>query len=523
MTVAVYRNGKPLYVRGYGLANVELSRPNGPDVIYPIGSISKQFTAFCIQLLAQEGKLSLQDDVRRYVPELHDFGTPITINMLLHHTSGLRESVSLLNLKGFGPEDVTTRQEALDLIYRQTALNFPPGTKYLYSNSNYILLGLVVERVSGMKLADFLRQRIFEPLRMNHTFVATDPASIIHGRAYGYGRVDGRYVPRMSSDSILGPSGILTTVADLEKWELNFDSARAGGRAVIDAMEKPGVLSDGTPITYASGLHVEHFHGLPFLEHSGYIWGFKSDLLHFPRQHFTVIVLANTDNCDPPELAFSVAAIYLKNAFPAPPKKPKAITISPALLDRYIGTYEIATGTTMRAPGKRLIFRRDDFLGEHAQLAASSKTDFFALRGDFRVTFVPASNGGPSQRAIVHEPSGDNFVARRVPPARPAAPLPAGAPTELSAYVGRFYSKELDVLYTVTLHDGKLWMRYPQRSLAMRPEKTDTFLWNSDPVETITFTRDARGIVSGFFLTEQRVQHLRFVKVQLRAISGEAP
>lgn len=191
--------------------------------------------------------------------------------MLLHHTSGLRESVSLLNLKGFGPEDVATRQEALDLIYRQTSLNFPPGTQYLYSNSNYILLGLIVERVSGMSLADFMRKHIFEPLGMHHTFVETYPPQIIHGRAYGYGYVDGHSVPEMSSDSILGPSGIMMTVADLEKWELNFDHPRVGGPAVIHTMEQPGVLNDGTPITYASGLHVEHFHGLPCLEHSGYI------------------------------------------------------------------------------------------------------------------------------------------------------------------------------------------------------------------------------------------------------------
>ena len=290
-------------------------------------------------------------------------------------------------------------------------------------------------------------------------------------------------------------------------------------------MQEPGALSDGTPITYASGLHCEHFHGLPFLEHSGHIWGFQSDLLQFPVQHLTVVILANTDDCDAAALAFSVAEIYLKDAFAKPPGKPKAITIRPAWVERYVGTYEVAAGTTLRAPGKRLVFRREDFLGDHAQLAASSKTDFFALRGDFRVSFVPATDGGPSTRAIVHQPSGDDFVARRVSPPAPTPPFSARPPTEMAAYTGRYYSEELDVLYTVTLRDGKLWMRYPRGELEMLPQSLDTCLWSQNPTETVAFARDANGSVSGFLITEQgsRVQNLRFVKVRLNATSATQP
>lgn len=237
------------------------------------------------------------------------------------------------------------------------------------------------------------------------------------------------------------------------------------------------------------------------------------------------MVLANTDDCEPPALAFSVAAIYLKNQFRKLPPKPKAISISPALVDRYAGTYVIAAGTTLRAPGQHLVFGRKDFLGPHGQLAASSKTDFFALKGNFRVTFVPAPDGGPSPRAIVHRSSGDNFVARRIPPARPVPPLSTGAPTNQAAYTGRYYSKELDVLYTVTVTDGELWMRYPLGTLKMRRQATDRFLWHNNPAETITFTRDARGSIDGFLMTEQglRVQNLRFAKARLIPTSKHEP
>lgn len=520
MTVAILRDGKPVYVRGYGMANVELSVPNGPDTAYPLASNSKQFTAFAIHLLAAEGKLSLADDVRKYVPELSDFGAPITLEMLIHHTSGLREATSLLDLQGYGPEDAASRQQALDLLWRQRELNFRPGSEYLYNNSNYLLLGLVVERVSGMSLGEFWRRRIFQPLGMTRTHASADPMPIIPYRASGYGRDEDRYAPRQAPDVLLGPSGITSTIGDLAKWLANFDNPNTvGNPAVITAMLKTGTLGDGTPITYASGLHREHYRGLPFIEHSGHNWGYKTEILRFPNRLLTIIILTNTDDADPPSLAFKIADIYLEDEFPPSPPKPAKIATPLHLIDRYTGTYAVATGTTLRAPGRRYVFRREDFIGPAAQLAASSPVDFFSPQSDFRAHFVPAPEGGPSQRVVIHNDDGDDFVARRVPD---VVPPPPPDTSYSSALTGDYWSPELGVLYRVRQRNGKFWLRYPRGEAELRPQKRDVFLWRQDGT-SIRFVRKADQ-VGGFLLTQpnQRVRDLRFAKVTMPSVGRQS-
>jgi len=513
MTVAILKDGQPVYVRGYGMANVELAVPNGPDVAYPLASNSKQFTAFAIHLLVADGKLSLADDVRKYVPELPDFGTPISLEMLIHHTSGLREATSLLDLQGYGPEDAVSRQQALDLLWRQQELNFRPGSEYIYNNSNYLLLGLIVERVSGMPLGEFWQRRIFQPLGMTRTHASADPMPIIPHRASGYGGNGDRYTPRQTPDVLLGPSGITSTVGDLAKWLANFDNPNTvGNPAVIAAMLKTGTLSDGTPITYASGLHREHYRGLPFIEHSGHNWGYKTEILRFPNRHLTIIILANTDAADPPSLAFRIADIYLGGQFPPSPPKPATIATPVDLSDRYVGTYAVATGTTLRAPGRRYVFRREDFIGPGAQLAAFTPTDFFSPQSDFRAHFVPAPQGGQSQRVVIRNDDGDDFVARRVPD---AVPPPPPETFDSSAFTGDYWSPELGVLYRVRQRHGKLWLRYPRGEAELRPQSRDVFSWRQDG-NSIHFVRDADH-VGGFLLTQpnQRVRNLRFAKVTM--------
>ncbi len=513
MTVAILQDGKPVYVRGFGMANVELSVPNGPDIVYPLASNSKQFTAYAIQLLAEEDKLSLADDVRKYVPELPGFGATITLEMLIHHNSGLRDATSLLDLQGYGPDDAVSRQQALDLLWRQRELNFRPGSEYRYNNSNYLLLVLVVERVSGMPLARFWEERIFQPLGMTATRASPDPMPIIPGRASGYGRDKGRYTPRQTPDVLLGPSGISSTIGDLTRWLAIFDEPKAVGRpAVIAAMLRTGTLGDGTPITYASGFHREHYRGLPFMEHSGHNPGYKSEILRFPKQNLAIIILANADDSDPPSLAFKVADIYLEGEFPPSPAKPAAVATPLHLIDRYTGTYAVATGTTLRAPGRQYVFRREDFVGPGAQLAASSPTDFFSPQSDFRVHFIPSPGGAPSQRVVIHNDDRDDFVARRVPDA--ISPPPPDM-SDADALVGDYWSPELDVLYRVSQRDGELRLRYPRGEAELRPQARDVFLWRQENY-SVRFERSANK-VTGISVTQpnQRVRDLRFVKASV--------
>jgi CubicO group peptidase (beta-lactamase class C family) len=239
--IAIIKDGAIIYSRGYGMANLDYGMPNTPSTVFHLASVSKQFTAFAIYLSAQDGKLSLDDDIRKYLPELHDFGKRITIRHLLHHTSGLRDQWNLLALAGWRLEDVIRAEDVLDLIWRQKELNFDPGSAYLYSNTGYTLLGLIVERVSGKPLSEFAQERIFRPLGMAHTHFQNGYGTIVKDRAYSYERTGhGGYEYVALSYSTVGPSSLFSTVGDLALWDQNFYTGQIGGKLLIAEMEAPG-------------------------------------------------------------------------------------------------------------------------------------------------------------------------------------------------------------------------------------------------------------------------------------------
>jgi len=249
-SIAVIENGKIIYSKGYGSANLEYGVPNTPATVFDLASVSKQFTAFAIHLLAQDGKLSLDDDVRKYVPRLHDFGKVITIRQLLHHTSGVRDHWNLLILAGWRLDDVITDGDVARLLFRQTELNFAPGDRYLYSNSDYTLLAMVVKQVSGRTLPEFAKECIFDPLGMSHTHFQNNYGVVVKDRAYSYARQpDGKY-----QYVALSSSSLFSAVGDLARWDENFYTGEVGGPALLAQMQEKGKLNNGKEIDYASGL-----------------------------------------------------------------------------------------------------------------------------------------------------------------------------------------------------------------------------------------------------------------------------
>ena len=269
-SIAIIQNGKIVYSQGYGAANLEYGVPNSPATVFHLASVSKQFTAFAIYLLVQDGRLSLDDDVRKYLPKLHDFGKVITIRQLLHHTSGVREQWNLLCLAGWRPEDVITDDDVARLLFQQTELNFAPGDQFLYSNSGYTLLAMVVKQVSGKTLPAFAKERIFDPLGMAHTHFQDDYGIVVKDRAYSYARQpDGKYQYVALSDSTVGPSSLFSTVADLARWDENFYTGEVGGPALLAQMQEKGKLNNGEEIEYASGLEIGKYRGLRTVEHGG--------------------------------------------------------------------------------------------------------------------------------------------------------------------------------------------------------------------------------------------------------------
>lgn len=323
--VGVVRDGRFIYQRGYGMANLDYDLPNSGAMVYYVGSVSKQFTAAAVALLALDGKLSLDDDIRKYFPQMPDYGTPVTIRHIIHHTSGLRDVYGLMSLGGLRMEDVFTDDEAIALIARQKELNFKPGDEYLYSNSGYFLLGHVVKRVSGKSLREFADERIFRPLGMTRTHFHDEPGHVMKGRAMSY-EPDGRGALRISylqNFDKVGAGGLYSTMDDLRRWDENFYTRTVGGEAFHRMIHTRGVLNSGDTLAYAFGNEVSTYRGLRVTVHSGSLMGYKAAVLRFPDQRFTVLETCNLSTIDPESIAYAVADIFLGGQMG--PKRERAV------------------------------------------------------------------------------------------------------------------------------------------------------------------------------------------------------
>lgn len=292
--VAVTRNGTLSFAKAYGMADLEHDTPITLETRFYIASISKQFTAMSIVLLAQEHRLSLDDPIQKWVPEVPTFGTTITLNHLLHHTSGLRDYFTLLAVSGWPSDGHLTEQEFLALVSRQKSLNFQPGDEFLYSNTGYALLSIVVKRASGESLRDFAAEHIFAPLGMTHTEFRDDHNALVPQRALGYQPNGSSFRTSQPEFDVVGDGGVYSTVGDLARWDANFRNPHVGGAAGVALMVQQGHLNDGETIPYGLGLTIGAFHGLKTVSHGGSYGGYQSELLRFPDQGLSVITLCNT-------------------------------------------------------------------------------------------------------------------------------------------------------------------------------------------------------------------------------------
>ena len=410
--LGVLQNGRFVYEHGYGMANLDYDIPNSPKLVYYVGSDSKQFTAASIALLVLDGKLRLEDDVRKYVPEMPDYGTPITINHLIHHTSGIRDIYGLMSLGGLRIEDVFSDSEAVALIARQKELNFKPGDDYLYSNSGYFLLGQIVKRVTGKSLREFADERIFQPLGMTHTHFHDDPGHVMKNRAMSYesdGK-DGYRISYIQNFDKIGAGGLYTTVEDLRKWDANFYTHQIGGDALQAMIHTRGVLNKGDTIPYAFGNNVTTYRGLRVDEHGGSLMGYKAEILRFPDQHFTVLATCNLGSINPGPLAEQVAEVYLGAKMG--PKLERQLTdrrsrlvaleaqLSPAELTVYAGDYysdEVDANYHLAVENGALMLS-----GHHiaAQKLVSTAPDLFRSENGLTLRFERSGSERPTAFTI---------------------------------------------------------------------------------------------------------------------------
>lgn len=325
VAVAVVKNGKIIFKKGYGMANLEYGIPITSKTIFHVASVSKQFTAFSIYLLEKQGKISLEDDVRKYFPELPDYGKIIRIKHLIAHTSGLRDQWALLTLAGWHMEDVITTGQILKLVIEQKALNFETGAAFSYSNTGFTLLAEIVERVTGQSLADFTREHIFAPLKMTDTQFYDDFHKVVKNRAYSYEQKNGEYVKKELHYSNVGPTSLLTTVEDLAKWANNFDHPKVGDAKLIAEFNKASLLDNNKPVIWAARESDTTYHakgqlrwryrGLNVITHGGHDAGFRAWLARFPENNFSIVTLSNDEHYDILGTGLKMTEFYLKDEF----------------------------------------------------------------------------------------------------------------------------------------------------------------------------------------------------------------
>ncbi len=461
-SLAVIQDGRITYEKGYGLASIEHGVPIDPKkTVFDIGSTSKQITAACVLLLAQDGKLSLDDEVRKHVPELPDYGTPITIRHLLHHTSGLRDYADVMAMSGLNFEDWTTDGEGLAAIARQKKLNFKPGSEHRYSNSGYFLLSQIVERVSGKRMREFAQERIFGPLGMTNTRILDDHTKVIPHRAASYAPgPEGSFAVQMSNWEQTGDGAVQTTVEDLAKWDQNFYDPKVGGAGLVEQLQTRGTLNDGETIPYARGLLVEEHRGLRRVSHGGGWAGYRAEMIRFPDQKLSVVTLCNLGTVNPTFLAQRVADLYLADKLQPEAQPAAAAGEAPAgkveNADRYTGVYWSSQSGFVRRievrDGKLFYVRGQGNESELAPLG-SDRFRMLGIPDRAEVSFpVSATAASPPRRMEVFTGQGKPLIFEEV---KLASPTPEG----LAAYAGTYTSPELDTTWTLAMDGGRLMLR----------------------------------------------------------------
>lgn len=492
--VGVGLDGKPALALGFGMADLEHDVPVTPDTIFEAGSVSKQFTAAAVLLLARDGKLSLDAPVRTWIPEVPDYGTPITVRQMLTHTSGLRDWGNLQVIAGW-PRTTRayTHAHVLDIVGRQKALNFTPGAHWSYSNTGYNLAAILVGRVAGMSFADFTRTRIFEPLGMTHTSWRDDHTRVVKGRAVAYARRDGAFHTLMPFEDVYGNGGLLTTVGDLLKWNENFTRPTVGDAAFVREQQQMVGFSGVPGHGYGLGLMFDERRGVRQVDHSGSTAGYVAHLARYPDQRVSVAVLCNRSDAGATQKAYDVADLYLAQRAPLTAVPSSVYVLNENDRTRIQGTYRsLADG------GSALTLVRDG-----GNVRVDNGPRLFAQSA----TRLLAANG------TAYELDGSTLRVRdryNLTTYEKMAPFAPGA-ADLQAYAGSFGSDEVDTSLRVVVEGPTLFvMRRPDAHLPLTPLYKDAF--TSPALGVVVFRRDASGRVTALSIVEERMWDVRFTR-----------
>ncbi len=503
--VAVVKGDSIIFKKGYGSANLEYELPVSPSSVFHIASVSKQFTVFAVLLLEQEGKLSFDDDIRKHIPEVPDFGTTITLRHLASHTSGMRDQWDLLNMAGWRMDDVITKDHILNLVAHQKELNFQPGEEYTYCNTGFTLLAEVVARVSGESFSTFTGNRIFRPLNMNHTIFYDDHERIVKNRAYSYKLEGDNYKKSRLNFANAGATSLFTTVEDLALWSMNFANPKVGNNAMIDQMNTLAVLNNGETFGGAYGQFVGTHKGHRLIQHGGADAGYRSYLGRFPDDDLAVMVFSNFADSNPRSLAHAVADLYLedRSAPQAAREERNYVSLSAEHLKQFEGHYWNESSSLARK-----IYVKSDTLryfrseGNETALLPLSFNKFEMKDVPIFVTveFKKADN---AISMLVEQEDGNTYDFGSFDPVDLNT-------FDLEQYTGTYFSQELMTEYELFVEGGKLMGRHFR--LGPFPFKLLREDFLESPGGSAKVVRDESGQVKGLKVSTGRVRNLWFEK-----------
>lgn len=498
--VAISKNGSIVFQKGYGLANLEYGIPNSHKTVFHVASVSKQFTAMSILLLAKEGLLNLDDEVIKFIPEFPKFEYPITIRHLIHHVSGLRDQWQLLVYGGWRMDDVITHEHIMKTLLKQRELNFKPGTKYLYCNSGYTLMAEIVKRITNESLTDYTNNNIFLPLSMNDTHFHDDHEQIVKNRAYSYSPYYNSFKKKILSYATVGATSLFTTTTDLLKWSMNFDEPKIGDKELIENMLTPYTLENGEIIDYACGLMVDNCNGEKTISHGGSDAGFRSYFLKFPTLGYTIVVLSNLSTAKPELLAKKIAdeVVFGKK------DKIKEVDNDPVSCSNLTGFY-------ITEPGNIIGIEKENG-NMYIRLPRQEKSTLTKVKDNtYRVdlineVFYTRYDEQGSVEILLKPIYGRDVVGKKID-------RRIFTNTSFKDYIGTFYSEELRTTYYIQeTEDG---LKITHRKISDTP----LIMLEKDVFEgkygfaRLSFVRNDINKVIGFNLTGGRVKNIKFGKV----------
>ena len=502
------RGGEFVFRGAYGMANLDHGVPLTADSVFRMASVSKQFTAAAVLAAEDQQLLSLEDPLRKHLPDLPSWADPVRVRHLVQHTSGVRDYLVVMALRGHGDDAHYTDDDVLAALQRLERLNFEPGSEYLYSNSGYWLLGQLVQRVSGQTLREFAKERLFEPLGMEATHFHDRRREVVPRRATGYRlrpeAEGGGFELDRTTLEMVGDGGLYTSVNQLRRWERMFLDPAALGPGFVERLVEPGRLSDGSPQDYAGGLGLGEYRGLRTVSHGGGFVGFRTYSLRFPHRDFAVFVLCNAANADPGSAARRVADLFLAAELGAPesalepggierrPIQPgrfrEAASASVASIERGVEG-EQGLSLVRGGSGLRLHFADGELVG---------------LSGDTRLRLLPRRDG-----FVLREPGQRDFHYERVEPYAPSF-------AETAKLTGSFHCRELDTRYEVRSDAGRgLTLAGAGRERPLEPVFLDpdgsapVYSWEGG---TVRFLRDSTGRATGFEFSAGRARGFLFTR-----------